>query len=494
MSFTTITQAQLNSRGATTLPNQPTISATALKQEFDAPAKNIVAPAVNNLIAELEATTSAASLGATAPSGRTGITVQGVLNSLSTDLNTVEGSSHTHSNKTVLDKFGESSGQPTYDGSPIGGGGGGTWGSITGTLSDQTDLQTALNGKAATSHTHTKSQITDFPTLATVATSGSYNDLSDKPTIPDELADLSDDSTHRLVTDTEKTGWNAKSTVSWNQSITTGQKIATVTIDGTPTDVYAPTSGGGTGAVNSVNGQTGTVVLDLDDIDDVTISGAAENDAIVRNGSNKWINVPLPTVALSGSYADLSGKPSIPTVTDTYSGTSSDGMSGKAVKSAIDALDGTVTGSPAASKTLTVFSQTDGKVSATFADISITKSQVSDFPTIPTVNDATLTIQRNGTNVQTFTANASSNVTADILVDDWAATGSVSNNSVTFSNIDDTGNYGYDVYFNITGSSTNKAPYARLSSISGAGTSSMSLTYSTDADSGTNNAKLRRVK
>ena len=34
------------------------------------------------------------------------------------------------------------------------------------------------------SHTHTTSDITDFPTLATVATSGSYNDLSNKPTIP----------------------------------------------------------------------------------------------------------------------------------------------------------------------------------------------------------------------------------------------------------------------------------------------------------------------
>jgi hypothetical protein len=31
------------------------------------------------------------------------------------------------------------------------GGGGGTWGSITGTLSDQTDLQTALDGKIAKS-------------------------------------------------------------------------------------------------------------------------------------------------------------------------------------------------------------------------------------------------------------------------------------------------------------------------------------------------------
>lgn len=35
---------------------------------------------------------------------------------------------------------------------------------------------------------------------------------------------------------------------------------------------------------------------------------------------------------------------------------------------------------------------------------------------LPTVNNATLTIQKNGTNVATFTANASSNVTANISV------------------------------------------------------------------------------
>lgn len=41
--------------------------------------------------------------------------------------------------------------------------------------------------------------------------SGDYNDLSNKPTIPDELKDLSDDTTHRTVTDTEKNTWNNKS-------------------------------------------------------------------------------------------------------------------------------------------------------------------------------------------------------------------------------------------------------------------------------------------
>jgi len=52
------------------------------------------------------------------------------------------------------------------------------------------------------SHTHTKSQITDFPTLSTVATSGSYNDLSGKPTIPTvpTIADnlTTDDATQTL--------------------------------------------------------------------------------------------------------------------------------------------------------------------------------------------------------------------------------------------------------------------------------------------------------
>ena len=60
-------------------------------------------------------------------------------------------------------------------------GGGGTWGSITGTLSNQTDLQNALDAKANSSD------------LATVATSGSYNDLSDKPFIPAETSELIND-------------------------------------------------------------------------------------------------------------------------------------------------------------------------------------------------------------------------------------------------------------------------------------------------------------
>ena len=53
-----------------------------------------------------------------------------------------------------------------------GGGGSVAWGSIVGTLSNQTDLQNALNDKA------------DTASLAAVATSGDYDDLINTPTIP----------------------------------------------------------------------------------------------------------------------------------------------------------------------------------------------------------------------------------------------------------------------------------------------------------------------
>lgn len=43
-----------------------------------------------------------------------------------------------------------------------GGSGGAAWGSITGTLSSQTDLSTALSGKAALSHTHVESDVTSL--------------------------------------------------------------------------------------------------------------------------------------------------------------------------------------------------------------------------------------------------------------------------------------------------------------------------------------------
>lgn len=60
---------------------------------------------------------------------------------------------------------------------------------------------------------NTISDLTNYtPTasLGAVALSNSYEDLENKPTIPTELADLGTDETHRVVTDVEKNAWNNK--------------------------------------------------------------------------------------------------------------------------------------------------------------------------------------------------------------------------------------------------------------------------------------------
>ena len=58
--------------------------------------------------------------------------------------------------------------------------------------------------------TESVSYIKNKPSFATVAYTGNYSDLTNAPEVPNELADLQDDSTHRLVTDAEKTTWNNK--------------------------------------------------------------------------------------------------------------------------------------------------------------------------------------------------------------------------------------------------------------------------------------------
>ena len=60
---------------------------------------------------------------------------------------------------------------------------------------------TQLNSKAPLSHSHKASEVSDLSSV-----------------IPDALADLTDDSTHRTVTDAEKSTWNAKSSFSGSYS------------------------------------------------------------------------------------------------------------------------------------------------------------------------------------------------------------------------------------------------------------------------------------
>lgn len=79
--------------------------------------------------------------------------------------------------------------------------------STSGLLKNDGSVMTSGTGSsnwAVGNHTHTKSQVTDFPSLSTVATSGSYSDLSNKPSIPSSSSDLSDGSS--LIKTSSTTG------------------------------------------------------------------------------------------------------------------------------------------------------------------------------------------------------------------------------------------------------------------------------------------------
>ena len=237
----------------------------------------------------------------------------------------------------------------------------------------KSEVDTLLTGKADTSHTHTKSEITDFPNLSTVATSGNYNDLTNKPTIPTVDSALSSTSTNALQNKVINTELSKKANT----------------------------------------GHTHTV----SDVTDFPT---------------------LATVATSGSYNDLSNKPATMTPTShTHGNITNDGKIGSnANKPLITTTGGTVTTGSFGTSANTFCEGNDSRLSdaRTPTAHTHTVSDVTDFPTlstvatsgsyndlsnkptIPTVNNATLTIQKNGTTVKTFTANASSNVTANITV------------------------------------------------------------------------------
>ena len=141
--------------------------------------------------------------------------------------------------------------------------------------------------------------------------------------------------------------------------------------------------------IPTVNNSTITIKKNTDDTGDSFTTNAA---------SGKTINLGLHDVATSGDYDDLTNKPTIPTVNNAT----------LTIKKNSDDTGTTFTANASTDVTANLGLHTV----ATSGDYD----DLNNKPTIPTVNDATLTIQKNGTTVNTFTANASSPVTANITV------------------------------------------------------------------------------
>lgn len=134
-----------------------------------------------------------------------------------------------------------------------------TAGHVAPTTVTSDGIATALSAKANVS------------SLSTVATSGDYNDLANLPTIPTDLDDLGD------------------------VSITSAASGDALTFDGN----------------DWVN-----TALGLDDLSDVSLSTPASGDALIYDGAD-WENTALATVATSGNYSDLTGKPTFTDITSS---------------------------------------------------------------------------------------------------------------------------------------------------------------------------------
>ena len=307
------------------------------------------------------------------------------------------------------------------------------WGDSTGTLSNQTDLNTALGAKANSAD------------LATVATSGSYNDLSNKPTIP--AAQVNSD-------------WSANSGVA---QILNKPTLATVATSGSYndlTDKPTITDENYLITATSFSGSDGAYTFTAD-------RTYAEIEAAYRAGKHLIVCADIYRVPDSGRpstaheylYAELSRAedsggndgPTFAFLATTASGSgrsitiwshnfyiygyAGDPYNAYSVDNASITVTDIISNSQNPISSNAVYTALAAKANTSSLATVATSGSYNDLsnkPTIPTVNNATLTIQKNGTSVGTFTANASSNVTANISVPTlYTTTGQNTDGAVT---------------------------------------------------------------
>lgn len=254
--------------------------------------------------------------------------------------------------------------------------------------------------------------IKNKPSLATVATTGDYDDLTNKPTIP-------------TVNDATLTIQKNGNTVETFTANSNTNKTANITV---------PTK------TSELNNDSGFITTDED-----TTYSLSETDGVVTltgsDGSTSTVNT-VTDVEVNGSSVVTDGVASVTVPTATSDLTNDSNFVSDASYVHTDNnftnADATKLSGIEAGAEVNVqanWTQADNtaddyiknKPSLATVATSGDYDDLTNKPTIPTVNDATLTIQKNGTNVETFTANSSTNKTANITVP--TATSDLTNDS-----------------------------------------------------------------
>lgn len=244
----------------------------------------------------------------------------------------------------------------------------------------------------------------------------------------------------------QKNGTNVQTfTANQSSNATANITVPTKTSDLTNDSGYI-TNAGVTGVKGNseTNYRTGNVNITASNIGLGNVGNFKAVSTVASQGltdtekSNARANIGAGTSNFSGSYNDLSNKPTIPTVNN---GTLTIQKNGTNVQTFTANQSGNATAnitvptktsdltndsgfisykavSTVASQGLTDTEKSNARanIGAGTSSFSGSYNDLSNKPTIPTVNNGTLTIQKNGTNVQTFTANQSGNATANITV------------------------------------------------------------------------------
>lgn len=297
--------------------------------------------------------------------------------------------------------------------------------------------------------------------LATVAKTGSYNDLSNRPTIGEGVltikrngttagtfsANATGDTTvdisvpvvdRALDTGSDNPVSNSAISSALNQSIMTDISLranastTSVSIDGAKKNLY-------TGVASTKN-----VALPVASSTQAGVMNSATFDAVTANTNNlnAIMNgaVAITGIAASPSQADLTTAWQTETGLTTlinragiydvdnnkvwtyYANAATwyaaSNTSQVTVSTFTNNSEGVIRGSTNVGQ---VFAENDGTGSVNGWDnlantVATNTSDISDLRSaMPTVNNATLTIQNNGTNVATFTANSATDTTANII-------------------------------------------------------------------------------
>ena len=353
--------------------------------------------------------------------------------------------------------------------------GDGTWaeagGGGTGTITDvQVDGVSVVTDGVAEIDLSGYAETAD---LSAVATSGDYTDLINTPSIPSKTSDLTNDSGY-ITTETDPTvpSWAKASTKpsydyyeientptlgtaaakdyttsvtqNSNDLVTSGAVFSA--IDNLPVPmVFKGTLGTG-GTITSLptasasnEGYTykvitaGTYASQTADIGDVFVSNGTDWVLIPAGDetfTDTWREIKVNGTSVLGSSINtgalnlkaginmgiaVDGNDLTFSATDTTYSDATQSVHGLMSTADKIKLDGIATGAEV---------NVNADWNATSGD-----AEILNKPTIPTVNNGTLTIQKNGTTVQTFSANQSENATANITL---------AKSDVGLSNVDNT--------------------------------------------------------